>query len=73
MDCRKTKNGNRGMMTEKTGLKLLNALLGIEPYIEAIICYASTLEEHEPNRLAKNCYEAIDEALRELRSEEPAD
>jgi hypothetical protein len=30
----------------------LRALLrGLEPYLGAIVCYASTMSEHEPNRI----------------------
>lgn len=29
-------------------------LRGLEPYLDAVICYASTMDEHEPNRLAAN-------------------
>lgn len=38
---------------------MLSALEGIEPHLDAIICYASTTEEHEPNRLAANVRAAI--------------
>ncbi len=31
---------------------LEEALRGLEPHLDAIICYASTMDEHEPNRLA---------------------
>lgn len=33
----------------------------IEPYLDAIICYASTMGEHEPNRIANNFRKAITE------------
>lgn len=32
--------------------RLEAALRGLEPYLDAIVCYASTMDEHEPNRLA---------------------
>ena len=36
-----------------------DALAALEPYLDAIICYASTMDEHEPNRLAVNARAAI--------------
>lgn len=30
----------------------------VEPYLDAIICYASTMSEHEPNRIA-NAFRAF--------------
>ena len=41
---------------------LLAAMEGLEPYLDAIICYASTMDEHEPNRLAFNARAAIRKA-----------
>ncbi len=38
---------------------LLEALEGLDPHIDAIICYASTMDEHEPNRLARNARMAM--------------
>ena len=32
--------------------KLSEALRGVEPYLDAIVCYASTMGEHEGNRIA---------------------
>lgn len=42
--------------------ELLEALEGIEPHLDAIICYASTTGEHEPNLLAANVRAAIKSA-----------
>ena len=41
---------------------LLEALKGLEPYLDAIVCYASTMDEHEPNRLAAQAIVAIRQA-----------
>jgi len=38
---------------------LLSVLEGLEPYLDAIVCYASTMEEHAPNRLVVNARAAI--------------
>jgi hypothetical protein len=35
------------------------ALKALEPYLDAIVCYASSMDEHEPNRLAFNARAAI--------------
>lgn len=32
--------------------RLREALRGVEPYLDAIVCYASTMGEHEGNRIA---------------------
>jgi len=40
---------------------LVAAAEKIEPYLDAIICYASTMGEHEPNRIANNFRKAITE------------
>lgn len=42
--------------------EMLAALLAIKPYLGAIICYASTVEEHEPNRIAVMVEAAIAKA-----------
>ena len=39
------------------------ALKGIEPYLDAIVCYASTMDEHEPNRLAHAVRAALPETV----------
>jgi len=39
---------------------LLAALLALEPHLDAIVCYASTMNEHEPNRLAFNARAALE-------------
>lgn len=41
---------------------LLEALRGLEPYLDAIVCYASTMDEYEPNRLAVQARAAIAKA-----------
>lgn len=41
----------------------LEALQALEPYLDAIVCYASTMDEHEPNRLAFNARAAIQAAV----------
>jgi hypothetical protein len=38
---------------------LLDLLRRIEPHLDAIICYASTMGEHEPNRIAHDVRAAI--------------
>jgi len=38
---------------------LVAAAERIEPYLDAIICYASTMDEHEPNRVANNVRKAL--------------
>jgi hypothetical protein len=43
--------------------ELLAAVQGLEPYLDAIVCYASTQGEHEPNRLAVAARAAISRAL----------
>jgi hypothetical protein len=40
-------------------LALRSALKAVEPYLDAIICYASTMDEHEPNRIAFNVRKAL--------------
>lgn len=43
--------------------RVLAALIALEPYLDAIVCYASTMDEHEPNRLAVDARKAIGAAL----------
>lgn len=38
-----------------------NLLKRIEPHIDAIVCYASTMKEHEPNGLALDLHAALAE------------
>jgi hypothetical protein len=45
--------------TEARIEELAEAARAIEPYLDAIICYASTMDEHEPNRLAHNFRRAL--------------
>jgi predicted RNase H-like HicB family nuclease len=40
--------------------RIREALKGVEPHLDAIICYASTMGEHEPNRIAYNVRAALD-------------
>ena len=41
-------------------IKLLRGFLqGLEPSLDAILCYASTIHEHEPNRIVKNVREYL--------------
>lgn len=39
--------------------RLRAALQGVEPYVDAIVCYASTMGEHKPNRIAVNVRRAL--------------
>jgi hypothetical protein len=41
---------------------LVEALRGLEPYLDAIVCFASTQGEHEPNRLVANARTALNKA-----------
>ena len=52
---------------ERAGVSadLLSALEALEPYLDAIVCYASTMDEHEPNRLVFNARSAIAAAKEE--------
>jgi len=47
--------------------KLIAAASAIEPYLDAIICYASTQVEHEPNRLAAEFRAALEASKQEAR------
>lgn len=42
--------------------ELFDALKGLEPFLDAIVCYASSMDEHEPNRIAVNARAAITKA-----------
>ena len=42
-----------------TDTNLVDALRALEPYLDAIVCYASSMDEHEPNRLAFNARQAL--------------
>lgn len=45
---------------ERSGADELRAALkALEPYLDAIVCYASTMEEHEPNRLVVQARAAL--------------
>lgn len=39
--------------------ELLDMLRRIEPHIDGIVCYASTMGEHEPNRIANDLRELL--------------
>ena len=39
--------------------RLAGALRRVEPYLDAIVCYASTMDEHEPNRIAFEARQAL--------------
>ena len=39
--------------------ELEKALRGLEPHLDAIVCFASDMDEHEPNRLAVNARAAL--------------
>lgn len=43
---------NRRVTPPTVVAALVEALEGLEPYLDAIVCYALTTEEHEPNRIA---------------------
>lgn len=45
--------------------ELLAVLKRIEPHLDAIICYASTMSEHEPNAIAQQARELIERIDRE--------
>ena len=32
--------------------EMIEALKRVEPHLDAIVCFASTMDEHEPNRIA---------------------
>lgn len=38
---------------------LVEAAKALNPYVDAIVCYASTMDEHKPNRLAVNFRDAL--------------
>lgn len=42
----------RGEELEAKLRKAAEVMRKVEPYLDAIICYASTMDEHEPNRIA---------------------
>ncbi len=37
---------------ELEAMRLREALMAVRPYLGAIICYASTIDEHDGNRVA---------------------
>lgn len=41
--------------------KMREALEAVEPYLDAITCYASTIDEHDGNRIAQLVREALAE------------
>lgn len=42
--------------------QLLEALQALIPYLDSIVCYASTCDEYKPNRIAENARAAIAKA-----------
>lgn len=44
--------------------RLRSALERVEPYVDAIVCYASTMDEHEPNRIAFDVRAALSRSER---------
>lgn len=42
--------------------ELLAALVRLEPFLDAIVCYASDMDEHEPNRIAFEARAALAKA-----------
>lgn len=49
--------GYSRLVEERDALR--EALVGLEPYLDAIVCYASTMDEHEPNRLVVKARAAL--------------
>lgn len=49
----------RALVLEARVSELQGALQGLEPYLDAIVCYASSMDEHEPNQLAFNARSAL--------------
>ena len=39
---------------------LIDAAEAVEKYVDAIVCYASTMDEHEPNKIAHDLRAALD-------------
>lgn len=39
--------------------RMAEALRALDPHLDAIVSYASTMGEHEPNRLAYNARQAL--------------
>ncbi len=50
------------VLQESGHAELVAALKGLEPYIDSIVCYASTMDEYEPNRLIDNTRKALRKA-----------
>lgn len=44
---------------------LYDALAALEPHLDAIVCYTSTMGEHEPNRLVVNARAALAKAVQQ--------
>jgi hypothetical protein len=47
---------------------LINACIRLRPYLDAIVCYASTMDEHEPNKIVHDFNKALDEIRHEPRT-----
>lgn len=43
----------------KSGLEAVSLLVKLQPYLDAIICYASNMGEHEPNRIVHDINELL--------------
>lgn len=42
---------------------LINACVDLQPYLDQLICYASTMDEHKPNRVVHNFVNALEAVL----------
>lgn len=51
---------NRGTPTRRERAHSLLAQL--EPYLDALVCYASTIQEHDPNRIVKEIRELLEDS-----------
>jgi hypothetical protein len=51
--------------------RLLALLRRVEPHLDAIVCYASTMDEHEPNRIAFDVREALASMPTVVTGEQP--
>lgn len=49
-------------MRNQVNAEMLTALENLEPYFDAIVCYASTMEQYEPNKYVAKARAAIAKA-----------